>query len=151
MPNLTVRRDHARRLIPDCRTQQKETIVTENLAPVDVAIAFTSAWTSHDMAAAAQYVADDVVFEGPMTQTTGAQAYLEALSRFAQTVTGMRMIAALGDDEGAMIMYEVETGQAGVLRAGEHFAIRESHIHRDMLVFDTHKVRQARSAQASTG
>ena len=125
--------------------------MTEHPAPVDVAIAFTRAWTSHDMAAAAHYVADDVVFEGPMTQTTGAQAYLEALSRFAQTVTRMRLIAALGDDEGAMIMYEVETGQAGVLRAGEHFVVRESQIHRDMLVFDTHKVRQAQSAQAPTG
>ena len=144
MPNLTVRRDHTSDgLNPDCRTPLKETIVTEHPAPVDVAIAFTRAWTSHDMAAAAQYVADDVVFEGPMTQTTGAQAYIEALSRFAQAVTGLRMIAALGDDEGAMIMYEVETGQAGVLRAGEHFVVRDSRIHRDMLVFDTHKVRQA--------
>jgi len=125
--------------------------VTEHPTPVEVAVAFTRAWTSHDIAAAAQYVADDVVFEGPMTQTTGARAYLEALSRFAATVTGMQMIAALGNDEGAMIMYEVETGQAGVLRAGEHFVIGEGQIQSDMLVFDTHKVRQARSAQAPTG
>jgi hypothetical protein len=151
MLNLTVRRDHADGLYPDCRAQQKETIVHEQPAPVDVAVAFTRAWTSHDMAAAGQYVAEDVVFEGPMTQTTGAQAYLEALSRFAVTVTGMRMIAALGDDDGAMIMYEVETGQTGVLRAGEHFVIRDGLIHRDMLVFDTHKARQASSAQAPTG
>jgi phage protein U len=125
--------------------------VTEYRTPVDVAVAFTRAWTSHDIAAAAQYVADDVVFEGPMTQTTGARAYLEALSRFAGTVTGMQLIAALGNDDGAMIMYEVETGQAGVLRAGEHFVIREGRIQSDMLVFDTHKVRQARSTQAPTG
>jgi hypothetical protein len=128
------------------QSSAKETIVTEQPTPVDVAVEFTRAWTSHDMAAAAKYVAGDVVFEGPMTQTSGAQAYLEALSRFAQTVTGMRMIAALGDNEGAMIMYEVETGQAGMLRAGEHFIIRDGEIHRDMLVFDTHKVRQAQSA-----
>lgn len=125
--------------------------MTEYRTPVDVAVAFTRAWTSHDIAAAAQYVADDVVFEGPMTQTTGARAYLEALSRFAGTVSGMQLIAALGNDDGAMIMYEVETGQAGVLRAGEHFVIREGRIQSDMLVFDTHKVRQARSTEAPTG
>jgi limonene-1,2-epoxide hydrolase len=151
MLSLTVRRDHADGLHPGCEAQQKETIVTEYLTPVDVAVAFTRAWTSHDMAAAARYVADDVVFEGPMTQTTGAQAYLAALSRFAETVTGMQIIAELGDAEGAMIMYEVETGEAGVLRAGEHFVIREGKIHRDMLVFDTHNVRQAQSAQPPTG
>jgi hypothetical protein len=138
-------------LHPDCEAQLKETIVTEYLTPVDVAVAFTKAWTSHDMAAAAQYVADDVVFEGPMTQTSGAQAYLAALSRFAGTVTGLRMIDALGDADGAMIMYELETRHAGVLRAGERFIIRDGQIQTDMLVFDTHKVRQAQSAQAPTG
>ena len=125
--------------------------MTEHPAPVNVAIAFTKAWTSHDMIAAAEYVAEDVAFEGPMTQTTGAKAYIEALSRFAQTVSGMQMIAALGDDQRAMIMYEVETGPAGVLRAGEHFVIREGRIKSDMLVFDTHKLREAQSAQAPSG
>jgi SnoaL-like domain len=125
--------------------------VTGQPTPADVALAFTKAWTSHDMAAAAEYVAEDVAFEGPMTQTTGAKSYVEALGGFAQTVTGMRMIAALGDDEGAMIMYEVQTGPAGVLRAAEHFLIRDGQIKSDMLVFDTHKLRQAQSGQAPPG
>ncbi len=73
--------------------------MTGQPTPADVALAFTKAWTSHDMATAAQYVAEDVAFEGPMTQTTGAKSYVEALSRFARTVTGMRMIAALGTNE----------------------------------------------------
>jgi hypothetical protein len=151
MLNLTVRRGDADGLHPDCEAQLKEKIVTEYLSPVEVAVAFTRAWTSHDMAAAAKYVADDVVFEGPMTQTSGAQPYLAALSRFAKTVTGMRILAALGDAEGAMIMYEVDTGQAGVLRAGERFVIRDGQIQTDMLVFDTDKLRQAQAAQAATG
>jgi hypothetical protein len=37
----------------------------EQGTPVDVAIAFTEAWTSHDRTTAAGYVADDVLFEGP--------------------------------------------------------------------------------------
>src|SRR5258708_13236190 len=92
--------------------------------------------------------AEDVGFEGPMTQQTGAKSYVEGLSRFAMIVTGMRMIAALGDDERAMIMYEVQTGPAGVLRAAEHFVIRDGQIKSDMLFFDTHKLRQTQSAQA---
>ena len=125
--------------------------MTGQPTPADVALAFTKAWTSHDMATAAEYVAEDVAFEGPMTQTTGAKSYVEGLSRFAQTVTGMRMIAALGDDERAMIMYEVQTGPAGALPAAEHFVIRDGLIKSDMLVFDTHKLRQAQSGQAPPG
>ena len=39
----------------------------EHLTPVNVAIAFAEAWTSHDMTTAASYVGEDVVFEGPMS------------------------------------------------------------------------------------
>lgn len=122
--------------------------MTGHPTPIDVALAFTKAWTSRDMATAAEFVAEDVAFEGPMTQTIGAKPYIEGLSRFAETVTGMQMIAALGDDERAMIMYELQTGPAGVLHAAEYFAIREGQIKSDTLVFDTHKLRQAQSGQA---
>lgn len=40
-------------------------------APLDIATAFTKAWTGHDLEKAASYVADDVVFDGPMQQSTG--------------------------------------------------------------------------------
>ena len=48
-------------------------------------------------------------------------------------------------------MYEVQTGPAGALRAAEHFVIRDGLIKSDMLVFDTHKLRQAQSGQAPSG
>src|SRR5258708_11203153 len=134
--------------MPDSGRHPKEAMVTGQPTPAAAALAFTKAWTSHDRATAAAYVAEDVAFEGPMTQTTGAKSYVEGLSRFARTVTGMRMIAALGDDERAMIMYEVQTGPAGALRAAEHFVIRDGLIKSDMLVFDTHKLRPPQSGHA---
>ena len=71
--------------------------MSSNLSAVEVAVAFTETWARHDMAAAAEYLADDVVFEGPLNRTSGAQAYLEALGRFAQTVIDVTVIAALGE------------------------------------------------------
>jgi hypothetical protein len=118
--------------------------------PIEVAIAFTEAWTSHDMATAASYVADDVVFEGPRNQSTGAKAHIDGLTRFAQAVTGMKMLAALGDDQRAMVMYDVTTRPFGTLRAAEELVIRDGKITRDTLVFDTYKMRatgQARPLQ----
>ena len=120
----------------------------EHPAPVDVAIAFTEAWTNHDMTAAARYVAQDVAFQGPLTQAAGVEAYIDGLSRFAQTVKSLKIIAALGDDQRAMIMYDLTTGPFGTLRAAEHLIIRDGKIRRDALVFDTHELRKAQDAQA---
>jgi hypothetical protein len=119
----------------------------EHLTPVNVAIAFTEAWTSHDMTTAASYVGEDVVFEGPMSQAAGAEAFIDGLSRFAQMVKGLKVIAALGDEERAIIMYDLATGPFGRLRAAEDLVIRDGKITGDTLVFDTHPIREARDAR----
>jgi hypothetical protein len=125
--------------------------MNEQGAAVDVAIAFTEAWTSHDMTTAAGYVADDVLFEGPMTQSAGIDGFMEGLTRFAQAVTGLQILAALGTDERAMIMYDLTTGPFGRLRAAEDLVISEGKITRDTLVFDTHPIRMAREVSTPTG
>ena len=120
----------------------------EHGSPVEVAIAFTEAWTSHDMTTASSYVAEDVMFEGPITQASGRTAYMNGLSRFAQAVAGLKILAAVGDDQRAMIMYEVKTGPFGTLRAAEDFVVCGGKITRDTLVFDTHELRRARDDHA---
>src|SRR5262249_41802409 len=108
----------------------------EQPTPVDVAIAFTEAWTSHDMTTAGSWVAEDVEFEGPLTQAKGLATYLEGLTQFAGAVTGLEILAAVGDNQRAMLMYEVATRPFGTLRAAEHFVVSDGKITRDMLVFD---------------
>jgi len=55
------------------------------------------------MDAAAGYLAADVVSDGPVNHVAGAERYMEALGRFARAVIGLDVIAALGDDEQAII------------------------------------------------
>ncbi|MER8971449.1 MULTISPECIES: nuclear transport factor 2 family protein [unclassified Mesorhizobium] len=71
---------------------------------LDIATAFTKAWTSHDLETAANYVADDVVFDGPMQRSTGKDPYLKGLTKLSQDVTGVRVIAAFGDENQALLM-----------------------------------------------
>jgi SnoaL-like domain len=123
----------------------------EHPAPVDVAIAYTKAWTSHDMTTAAGYVAEDVRFEGPMTQSAGIDAFMDGLSRFAQAVTGLEILAAVGSEERALIMYDLTTSPFGMLRAAEDLVISEGKIARDTLVFDTHAVRKVQEAPPPAG
>lgn len=63
-------------------------------------------------------------------------------------VTGLEIVAALGDDEQAMIMYEVTTGPFGRLRCGERITVRDGKIQTDLLAFDTFAIRTARGADA---
>ncbi len=113
--------------------------MTEQSTPEAKARAFTEAWTSHDMDTAASYLADDVVFDGPASHSTGKTAYMEGLNGFANTVSGMKMLAALGDDTQALIMYEVIT-PAGPMTCAEHLTFRDGKIQTDRLTFALRKV-----------
>jgi SnoaL-like domain len=108
--------------------------MTEQSTPVAIARAFTEAWSSHDMDTAASYLADGVTFDGPTGHSTGKTAYLQGLSGFAQRVSGMKMLAALGDDTQALIMYEVAT-PAGTTTCAEHLTFRGGKIQTDRLTF----------------
>jgi hypothetical protein len=103
--------------------------------PVAIARAFTEAWSSHDMETAASYLADDVVFDGPGGHSTGTEAYLQGLNGFAQSVIGLKILAAHGDDAEALIMYEVTTAQPGTLTCAELLTFRDGKIQTDRLTF----------------
>jgi hypothetical protein len=88
----------------------------------------------HDLDTAASYLVEDVVFDGPASHSTGKTAYLEGLNGFAQRVTGVTLLAALGDDRQALIMYEVTT-PAGPLTCAEHLTVCDGKIQTDRLTF----------------
>jgi hypothetical protein len=117
--------------------------MAEHATTVDIARAFTEAWTSHDMNTAARHLAEDVVFDGPVNRTRGKNAYIEALNRFAQAVTGLKMLAAFDDDSQALIMYDVTTGPFGTLTCAELLTFRDGKIGTDLLTFDTYPMRKA--------
>lgn len=118
--------------------------MSEQHSPAAVARAFTDAWTSRDMDTAGSYVAEAVVFDGPLGHVEGKNAYIESLNGLVRAldVTGVRIIAAFGDDTQALIMYELVTGRFGALTCAKLFAIRDGKIHSDRLTFDSYLVRQ---------
>jgi hypothetical protein len=122
--------------------------MTEHPTPVDVAVAYIEAFGRRDMTTAARYIAEDIVSESPRHKLTGAESYLEDVGQFAQAVTGVNIIAVLGDDERAMIMYDMTTGPFGTLRAVDNFVIRDGKIKSNILVFDTYELRKTMAAQA---
>jgi limonene-1,2-epoxide hydrolase len=118
--------------------------MTKQSTPAAIARAFTEAWTSHNMDTAASYVADNVVFDGPLGHTDGKQAYIDGLNGITQAValTGVKIIAAFGDDTQALIMYELLTERFGALTCAKLFTIRDGKIQTDRLTFDSYPLRK---------
>jgi ketosteroid isomerase-like protein len=108
---------------------------------VAVATAFIEAFGKHDLATVGELLAEDVVFESPRLRLEGAPAVLAAMTEFARTVTGVTIVDAFGDDDRAIIMYDLATGPFGTMRAADHLRVRDGRITFDSLVFDTHAMR----------
>lgn len=114
--------------------------------PVALARAFIEAWTSHDMDAAAGYLTDDVTFDSPTNHSDGKEAYMQGLSTFARVVTGVKMLAAFGDDTQALVMYDLATAPFGSMISADLLTFRDGRIAADVLTFDTFPMRRGAAA-----
>jgi len=86
---------------------------TESRA-VALARAHLEAWTNHDFDTARGNLAKDVQFFSPAANLVGIDEYMDAprgLTQFAKQVVpgSLRIIATMGDERNALIMYEVST------------------------------------------
>lgn len=99
--------------------------------------AFVEAFGRGDMAAVEALLAADVTFQSPRVQLNGASAVIAAMAEFAQVVNGVTVIAAMGDGDRAMIMYDMSTGPFGIVRAVDLLTVADERITSDVLVFDT--------------
>ena len=87
--------------------------MTESRA-VALARSHLEAWTNHDLDSARGNLAADVEFFSPAAHLVGVDDYMDGargLAQFARQVVpgSLRVIAAMGDDRNALIMYQVDT------------------------------------------
>ena len=87
---------------------------------VVLARAHLEAWTNHDLDTARRNLAANVQFFSPASHLVGIEEYMDAprgLVQFARQVVpgSLRVIASMGDERNALIMYQVDTegGQIG--------------------------------------
>lgn len=81
---------------------------------VALAQSHLEAWTNHDLDAARRNLAADVQFFSPAGNRVGIDEYMDGprgLTQFARQVVpgSLRVIAAVGDERNALIMYQVDT------------------------------------------
>jgi ketosteroid isomerase-like protein len=121
--------------------------MTDTTSPaLRTALAYYQAWTSHDLDKAMGYIADDVICDAPTGRLEGAAAYRAFMGPFAQIVTGSEMIAAFGDEETALIMYDTETVPVKSAPGAECVTVKDGKITHNRFVFDRAPFDAARTA-----
>lgn len=108
----------------------------QQLTAMDVALAYHRAWTSGDLDAALLNVVDDVICEAPPGTLTGTAALRGFMGPFAASLTRSTLLAAFGDDDQALIMYDTENPAVSSAPAAELYRIRDGRISEIRIIFD---------------
>jgi hypothetical protein len=111
-----------------------------------IALAYHQAWTSHDLEQAMTYIADEIVCDAPAGRLEGAVAYREFMGPFVQILTGSKLIAAFGDDETAVVVYDTETVPVKSAPGAECVIIKDGKITYSRFIFDRAPFDAARSS-----
>lgn len=121
--------------------------MTDKASPaLQVALAYHQAWTSKDLDQAMSYIADDIVCKAPAGRIDGAEAYRAFMGSFVQILTDAHMIAAFGDDDTALVMYETETVPVKSAPGAECVTVEDGKIVRSRFLFDRAPFEAARHA-----
>lgn len=123
--------------------------MTEQNSPaLGVALAYHQAWISGNLDKAMAYVADDVVCDAPAGRIEGAEAYRAFMAPFVQMLISSDLVAAFGDQERAVVVYDTATTLVPSGPAAECVTVRDGKIAYSRFIFDRLPFQQARSAAA---
>ena len=103
---------------------------------LEVALAYFHAWTGHDVDKAMSYIAENIVCDAPGGRLEGAGAYRGFMGPFVQMLTGSTLIAAFGDADTAVIVYDTETVPVKSAPAAECVTVTGGKITRSRFIFD---------------
>lgn len=105
-------------------------------AALQTALAYHRAWTSGDFELAMTYVATDIVCQAPSGRLDGAEAFRDFMGPFAQILTSSRVVAAFGDDETAVVMYDTNTVPVKDAPGAEWLTVTDGKIRHMRIIFD---------------
>lgn len=120
-------------------------------AALDVALAYHRAWAGGDLDAALRYIAEDIVCEAPPGRLEGADAYRAFLEPYVSELVSASLIAAFGDDETALVMYDSATRLVARAPGAECVRVAGGRIVRSWFVFDRAPFMAARAAVVGSG
>jgi len=122
--------------------------MTEQTA-LEVATAFLNAWTGGDLAKAGSYLAEDLVFNGPIAHYTSAADFLAGSKAFVKVIQpNWSKIAAFGDENSALLLYDLFMLSGAAMRIADYYTVSDGKIQTETILWDTYgsPFRQAKAA-----
>jgi predicted SnoaL-like aldol condensation-catalyzing enzyme len=110
------------------------------MTSTDVFRAYLERFTGGDVEGAAELLADDFTFRGPMVQTDSKAEFLASTTPVAAVARGVKIHHAWADGDDVCMIYdfEIETpAGAGSVLMAEWAVIRDGKLVSSRLVFDT--------------
>lgn len=112
--------------------------------PLQIALAYHQAWSSHDLDRAMAYVAEDIVCDAPAGRIEGGGAYRAFMAPFVQMLKGTKLLAAFGDNATAMVLYDTRTALVDSAPGAEWVTVRNGRIVYSRFIFDRLPFEEAR-------
>lgn len=95
------------------------------------------------------YIAGDIVCQAPSGRLAGAEAFRGFMGPFAQILTRASLVAAFGDQEKAVVMYDTDTVLVTDAPGAECVTVKNGKITHMRIIFDRLPFEQARQAAAT--
>jgi hypothetical protein len=123
--------------------------VNEAQSPaLKTALAYYDAWTRKDLDRAMSYIAADIVCDAPAGRIEGVDGYRPFMGPFVEILVRAELLAAFGDDEKALVMYDTQTVPVKSAPGAEYVIVKEGKIAYSRFVFDRAPFEAARTAAA---
>jgi hypothetical protein len=100
------------------------------------ALAYHRAWTNHDFDQAMIHIAPDIVCQAPAGPVIGADAFRAFMAPFSELLIRSELIAAFGDTQTAVLIYNTETAQVKNAPAAEYHTVQDNQIVQMTIIFD---------------
>jgi ketosteroid isomerase-like protein len=108
-----------------------------------VAREYHDAWTAKDYVRASSLLAEQLAVEVPINDYPTKQSFAQALAGFGSLVRRVELLSAMGANNEAMLLYDLDADGLGTMRVVEHFTVHDGKITRLRQIHDTAGVRAA--------
>lgn len=122
----------------------RTTAQTAQQAALDTTLAYHQAWTGGDFEKAMTYIDPGIACHAPAGPVHGAEAFRTFMGPFAAMATACQLLAAFGDDEHAVLMYDTATPLVSSAPGAEWHTVADGRIVAMRIVFDRLPFQEAR-------
>lgn len=123
--------------------QRRRRMTNDSGDALSVARAYHQAWTRSDFQEADGYLSEDLETDVPINTYRSKSDWLDAVRGTRQIASRVHVLAEFGNDDEALLLYDMLLDPIGDLRVAEHFVVAEGRIVKIRHVHDTAALRAA--------